>query len=343
MTIRAFPLVAAVAAVATLAATPVPRAEGWTFTWKVTESSDPRAAQPSVSVQMIPGKMRWTFLDRQQGMPAKGYMLLDADKSSMAMVNPEDKTAITMDAADLGMGMGAVGSFIKMDVTDPKVSVEALGAGERMLGRATQKYRVTRSYRMQMQVFGKKLSSQHESVTDLWVSTDLPMDKSWEAWTDRFARGASRLGGDAARKLVDAERDYPKGIALKSIVDATETDDKGKVTKSRTVMEMTELKRSNLDAALFDIPADYKVTDMKEVVAETGKAMEQAKKDCEKEHGKNSPSCDPSQLNVDSLVAAARQGAMEGLKEGVREAAKESAKDAVKRGILGKLKKPGGV
>jgi hypothetical protein len=335
-------VVAALVGAVTIAATPISRAEGWTFTWKVTESSDPRAAQPSVSVQMIPGKMRWTFLSPPQGMPAKGYMLLDADKASMAMLNPEDKTALTMDASDLGTGMGAIGSFVKMDVSDSKFSVEGLGAGERLLGRATQKYRVTRSYRMTMQVFGKKLSSQHESVTDLWVSNEIPMDKSWEAWTDRFSRGAARVGGDAARKLMEAEKDYPKGIALKYVMDATETDDKGKVTKTRTAMEMTELKRANLDASLFEIPADYTVTDMKQVVAETGKAMEQAKKDCEKEHGKNAAACDPSQLNVDSLVAAARQGAMEGLKEGVKEAAKESAKDAVKRGILGKFKKPGG-
>jgi hypothetical protein len=131
-------------------------------------------------------------------------------------------------------------------------------------------------------------------------------------------------------------------VPLKQIIKSTDTDDKGKVTSSTTTMEMTELKKASLDASLFEVPADYKVVDMKQTIAETEKAMEQAKKDCEKEHGKGSASCDPSQINLDSLVVAARTGVMEGLKEGVREAAKESAKDAVKRGIMGRLKKPGG-
>lgn len=341
-------LLAPVGALALLAATPVTLADGWRFAWRisVTEASDPRTkqyGQPSMAVQMVPGKIRMDFTGESgAGKQGKGYMLFDADAGTMALVNPDEKTAMMMDPSSLGVAAGAVGGVLKMDVTDMKFAVQDLGAGERILGRATHKYRITRAYTMSMSVFGKKMKSANESVIDAWMSNEMIADKSWEAWADRFSRGMGRLGGEAGRKLMESEKEYPRGVPLKQIIKSTDTDDKGKVTTSTSTMEMVELKKTSLDAALFEIPADYQVVDTKQAIAETEKAMEQAKKDCEKENGKGSAACDPSQINIDSLVVAARQGMMEGLKEGVKEAAKESAKDAVKRGIMGRLKKPGG-
>lgn len=330
----------------TIAATPRPFTSGWSFTWKITADEMPSNAaskQPSMGIQMIPGKIRMDFVgEPSQGMKKGGYMLFDAEAGTMAMVSPEDKAAMVFEGAGLGAMAGAVGSVVKMDVSDLKVNVEDLGAGERLLGRATQKFRITRGYSMQVSVFGKKSKTTHESVTEAWISKEMLVDKSWEAWSDRFARGSTRLGGDAMQKLIEAEKQVPKGVPLKQTTATTDTDDKGNVTKSKMTMELTSLKQEDISPTVFEIPKDYTVTDTKQTLAQTEKAMQQAKDDCEKEHGKGSKECDLSQVNLDSLVTAARTGAMEGLKEGIREAAKESAKDAVKRGILGKLKKPGG-
>lgn len=334
-------LVNAVALVA-IAATPNALAEGWRFGWRITtQSSDERvakAAQPSMAVQMIPGKIRMDFTgERQQpGMKKGGYMLMDAEQGTLAMVSPEDKQALIMEPGSFGGLAGAAGSFVKMDISDIKTAVEDLGAGERLLGRSTHKYRVTRGYTMTVSVFGKKVKTTHQSTTDSWMTAEFVNDRSWQAWAASFARGAQRLGGDGMKKLVDAEKDLPKGVPLKQVVTATDTDDKGKATTTTTTMEMTELKKENLDASLFEVPKDYQIVDMKAQLAETEKAMEQAKSDCEKEHGKGSDKCDPSTMNLDSLVAAARAGAAEGMKEGV----KDAAKDAVKKGLFGKLRKP---
>jgi hypothetical protein len=343
--LRSSRLILPVVAMTLVAATPARIADGWRFTWKfqVDETSGQNPyQQPSMSVQMIPGKLRMDFLgDSPQGKKG-GYMLLDAEKGTMAMVSPQDKTVMLMEPGALGAMAGAVGSVVKMDVSDVKVDVEDQGAGEKILGRSTHKYRITRSYGMQVSVFGKKMKSTHHSVTEAWVSKEMLLDKSWELWTDNFARGASRLGGNAFKQLVEAERTVPKAVPLRQQMTNTDTDDKGKVTTTRMSWEMTELKKDNLPASAFEIPGDYQVMDMKQTMAETEKALEQAKTDCEKEHGKGAKECDPSQINLDSLVAAARTGVAEGLKEGVKEAAKEGAKDAIKKGILGRFKKPGG-
>jgi hypothetical protein len=63
------------------------------------------------------------------------------------MVDPKKKKkAVIMDPSALGNMMGAIGAsgMVKMDVKDVKVSVEKLGAGERLLGYPTTRYRTTR-------------------------------------------------------------------------------------------------------------------------------------------------------------------------------------------------------
>lgn len=342
---RVLRFAAPLAALALVAATPrTPWTDGWKFTWKVTiDSTTAQRApsQPSTQVQLIPGKLRMDFIgEPQPGQKKGGYMIIDAEAGTMAMVSPEDKTAMIMSADGMGALAGAVGGVVKMDVSDVKVAVDDEGAGEKILGRSTHKYRITRDYAMQVSVFGKKQKSTHHSVTTLWITPDVTIDRSWEAWSGKFARGASRLGGDAMKKLIDAEKDLPRGVPLRQRMTTTDTDDKGKAETTTMTWEMTELKKGDIPASAFEIPKDYQVTDMKQTMAEMDKKMQEARDDCEKEHGKGAKECDMSQVNVDSLVAATRTGLAEGLKEGLKEGAKETAKDAIKKGIFGKLKKP---
>jgi hypothetical protein len=244
----------------------------------------------------------------------------------------------------MGAAFGALGSFVKMDFQNVTYNVVDKGAGPSTLGYATHHYEISQSYDTEVSVFGKKVRTKTASVTDAYMANQVISDRAFEAWAERFTRSASMIGGDGMKKLVEAEKNRPAGFPLKQVAVTTSTDDKGKATTSTTTMELTEFKKTNLDAALFEIPKDYAVVDMSAQIAETQKAMDQAKKDCEEEHGKDSAACDPSSINLDSLVAATRLGVMEGMKEGLREGAKESVKDAVKGGIMGrfKKKKPGG-
>lgn len=306
-------------------------ADGWRFRWKVTveaEKKDKVPASPSMTVSLIPGKARMDYEGDAQpnGMMKKGgYMILDAEKGTMTMVDPKEKKAVIMDPSALGNMMGAIGAsgMVKMDVKDVKVSVEKLGAGERLLGYPTTKYRITRGYVMSVSIFGRKNTTTHSSVTESWVAERFIDDRAFEEWAKNFTRGVGNLSGDAFKKLMEAEQaNQIKGIVLKQVQQSTNTDDKGNATTSTTTMEMTELTKTSLDKALFEVPAGYEVTDMKAQMSELNAEMEKAKADCEAKNGKGSEKC-----------------TMKG-EAGEDSAAKVNPKDAAKKAFKGLFKKP---
>lgn len=321
---------------ATAIATPV-AADGWRFRWKVTVQSEQKGAPvaPSMTVSLTAGKARMDYdaEARQPGMGKGGYMILDADKGLVTMVNPEEKKAVVMDPSALGNVVGALGSsgMIKMEVSDARVDVESLGAGESILGYATRRYRISRSHTMNVSVMGRRNSSKESSVSEVWIADKFIEDKAFEAWARNFARSMGSMAGDAMKTLMELEEaKTPKGIALKSITTSTSTDPKGKAVTSTMTMEMQELKKTSLDASLFEVPSGYEVVDMKAQMAEASAAMEQARADCEKEHGKGSEKCDMSTagLNLDSAMKA---GAKQGAKEGASEAARKTIKGLFKK------------
>ena len=313
------------------AATAPVAADGWRFHWKVTVESDKkeRATQPSMQVSLIPGKARVDYEGevpaQQQGMMKKGgYMILDAENSTMIMVDPKEKKAVIMDPSALSGAMNAIGAsgLVKMDVKDVKVSVEKLGSGERILGYPTTRYRTTRSYAMTVSVIGRKNTSTHNSTTESWVADRFIEDQAFEAWAKNFTKGFGAATGDAFKKLMEAEQaNQIKGIVLKQVMQSTDTDDKGNATTSTTTMEMTELAKTSLDASLFEVPKGYEVTDMKAQMAGLNAEMEKAKADCEAKNGKGSEKCSMKGESDDST-------------------AKVNPKDAAKKALRGLFKKP---
>jgi hypothetical protein len=320
------------AALTLAAAAPSPVAvEGWTFTWKVTaEASDgkkvERGAPPSMKVSMIPGKARIDYVDgAPMGQKKGAYMIIDAERSDFIMVSPEDKSAVVMDPSALGSMMNAMGAtkLVKMDVSDVSTSVDKLGPGEKILGHSTNKYRITRDYKMDIAVFGRHNRTTHHAVSETWFATDnFIEDRTFEAWAKNLAGSFQGIGGDAFKKLMEGEAQIPKGIMMKQVTTSTDTDDKGKEKSSTMTMEMTELQKGGIDASLFKVPEGYQVTDMKAQMSALNDSLKVAKEKCEKENGKGSDKCSMS------------------LESGADSGVKVSPKDAAKKAFKGLFKKP---
>jgi hypothetical protein len=328
---RALPALALVL----VAATPRDAAiDGWKFTWKITaEGTDgkktERRAPPTMGVSLVPGKARIDYLDgTPQGQKKGTYMVLDADRSEMIMVSPEEKTAMVMDPTMLGSALNAIGQtrLVRMEVSGVKADVEKLGPGERILGHATTKYRITREHVMEMSVLGRKNRTSHRSVTEAWYANDQFIeDRVFDQWAKNFTGNLNGIGGDAFKKLMEAEQNLPKGIVLKQVMHSVDTDDKGKPVETTFTMEMQELQKASLDASLFQVPEGYKVHDMKTQMAELSDSMKVAKAECEKEKGEGN--CDMP--NLDSAMKA-----------GAKEGAADGAKGAARKALRGLLRKP---
>jgi len=155
----------------------------------------------------------------------------------------------------------------------------------------------------------QKITSSDSS--DQWIATGIDLDaKNLESWAKRFGAGVKSTNPELAAEMQKYTNEYGRaGMALKSVTWSTQTDKKGKVTADTVTMEITDLKKGDLDPALFDIPKGYEVVDMSQMMAGVGAKM-------------------------DSLNAEAAKNETDAKKDG-----KPSAKDAIKSGLGGMFKK----
>jgi hypothetical protein len=297
------------------AAKPVtPRATGVTFKYRVSSASDGRKSTLA-NVSMQDGNIRMDYVEGTTPMGTKnGYVLVQGESGKFIVVNPKDKQAIVMTADAFGSGLGALmnNPMLKMTVSNTSFRFKDMGAGEALLGYKTRKVRTYYTSTIELKVMmmsDQKIVSSDSS--DQWVATgiDLGSPKSMEAWSRSFASGVKSTNADLAAEMKKYTNEYGRGsMALKTVTWSSQTDKKGKVTTDVTTMEVTELKKGDLDASLFEVPKGYEVVDMSQMMAGLGEKMDSASAEAAKNGDK-------------------------------KDEKKPSAKDALKSGLGGFLKK----
>lgn len=297
------------------AAKPVtPRATGVTFKYRISSASDGKKSTLA-NVSMQDGNIRMDYVEGTTPMGTKnGYVLVLGEAGKFIVVNPKDKQAIVMTADAFGSGLGALmnNPMLKMTVSNTSFRFKDMGAGEALLGYKTRKVRTYYSSTIEFKVMmmpDQKIVSNDSS--DQWVATgiDLGSPKSMEAWARSFASGVKSTNADLAADMKRYTNEYGRGsMALKTVTWSSQTDKKGKVTSDVTTMEVTELKKGDLDAALFEMPKGYEVVDMSQMMAGLGEKMDSASAEAAKNGDK-------------------------------KDEKKPSAKDALKSGLGGFLKK----
>lgn len=260
------------AALALLASLTTPaRAQGYSYDVTMTgDMPDPRtgvAAHRIISAahgQFANGNARIDFTQSMMpgGMMSNGtYILARTTSPITTFVDPARKEYFEInrdelgkEAADMGQKMGGM---VKMEVTGIQVDVQNLGAGEAIEGNATVKYRITTDYTMNMSVMGKTTSTPQHAVTDLWVAPAL------DGVMNPMARQSSPTGSGGMAALTAAiMKGYAKvgkGVVLKS-VRTSEVTRKGVKQTTTMVTEVTNLKKTSVNPAVFVVPAGYTKT-----------------------------------------------------------------------------------
>lgn len=265
---RRFLAIPALALVATAAA-PSPVAvvvDGWTFT-STTKSTERGSPETTMTVQVAGASMRVDWQKAAPGMTPGTWMILDGETGRLTMVSPKEKTATILPVGGLASMLGSLGAagLMKMEVSDVVVSTTEDGAGEPMLGFPTRKYTMKQAYAMKMSVGPIKRSGTVDNTTELWVAdVPVPEQKAFEAFAKNFSQNftSAGFGGEGMKTLLDeVAAKMPKGVALKS-VSTSISDQGGRKSTSTTTTEVKEFKQASIDAKVFEIPADYKVTDM---------------------------------------------------------------------------------
>ena len=223
---------------------------------------------------------------------------------------------------------------MRLTISDVKVDLEKLGAGEPLLGMSTTRYRLTQDYKIAIKVAFMNRSSTEHIVQEYWMA------EPKGGLANPFAKmGAMRLGGggfdELMSKTAEATRSMGKGMPLKTVTTTVSTSNKNEKTESVSTMTVTELQSGDVDDALLKAPADYEVVDMGAQMKAMGAQMEQAKAAEAAQAGQAQSSDAQGQAVQDSTPSMKAAAA-----EAAKEAAKQGAAEKVKKGIGGFLRRP---
>lgn len=268
----------AVALVALVAATPAPAIlDGYQITMRMT-MTEPGAAAPTGPIDMVIKssadrmRMEMDFGKLMAGRGGEGAEMAGTMMAGMFMLlQPDGKVVTIMPGMNMGMimdpgamlsgggmgGMGGTGISIDTDTAGMSVTVQDLGAGERILGFATRKYHVEMKYKTTVRVMGTVDTTSVNMSTDTWITTDA--GEPLAVLRKHAEKFGSMFNGGATKSVTDVmTAKLPKnGVALRTNIKSV--DEKGTHLVS---VEVAEMKRANFEVTEFEVPAGINVMDL---------------------------------------------------------------------------------
>jgi hypothetical protein len=111
---------------------------------------------------------------------------------------------------------------------------------------------------MQMKFFGMSQSNTIVQDEEIWSAPSL-LDAGFGIW---LRKSPPKTGDDQFDALMRSEMQKMNGFPLKRLTVTTTTDKNGKAQTTRTTMEVTEMQMVPIPASTFEIPPDYKETQL---------------------------------------------------------------------------------
>jgi hypothetical protein len=234
-------------------------------------SSRPRGGRQG-GMPMGPGNLNWTgnvvvsggrgrvdITDGgAEGLFGQGdYMLFDAN--DFLVVRPSSKEYIGLPGGGLSGGLEMLRAMpnLRVDVSDLKVAIEKVGAGDTIAGQTTQHYRLTSGYIVSIDAGFLQQAMALESTTDYWVAnveglTTGPFLKIFS--------GVLSLGGivkEIGPKVDSAVARMGNTSPLKAVTVTSISDGRGGTSESEASIVVGSIKRRDVDPGVFVLPSDY--------------------------------------------------------------------------------------
>jgi hypothetical protein len=186
--------------------------------------------------------------------PAGGYLLVFDSSGAARLVDSIHRSVKVI-------GAGArLGGLVELHtppgtVTEVVVTIDSLGPGEPLEGRATQRYRLTTSFSLALESGGQVVHAQSTSVTELW------QDQA----ADRIPNPFIGLGGDAApgdflaplnRVLAEKGHQLP-GLTLRSETKASLSAGGVAFTRQRVTTRVSGVHSASGDHVGLQLPSGF--------------------------------------------------------------------------------------
>jgi hypothetical protein len=240
---------------------------GWKLTVNMTTDSGDAAHRSSMAMRryVTDGKVRMEIVQVSNMAGAEGaeggYQIINAADSTITMVTPAQRSAMVMQVGATLAGFGT--PKIEPHITSSQV--EDLGAGDRILGHATRHVRATTEGTIDVTMFGSTCTGSMKGVAEMWIAPDVDLRRAMESV---LATTSIALGSDMSGAVQGTpSSSLPSGTALRTISKVTRPNAQGRMTTVTTTSEYVELAQGPLDPSVFQVPADFKVMDMKKMMA----------------------------------------------------------------------------
>jgi hypothetical protein len=260
--LRATLVLALIAPVAPAAAQ-LPREYRYDFT--VTKAGEPA----STGTVYVAGD-RWRIDFAGRGEKKSGDYLLSQDGGRTVTIVHPDERSYSVHAADdferiVSRVMRGLDAVMTLQLHDAKVAAAALGAGEAVAGRPTQRYRLTQEYVVSVGMFGFSSDKHERVVTEYWVDPTLALPHNPVVEMMSTLETALAQHDDAfVRRSDEARRKLFRGVPLKVVVTAESTDEEdddaaaGAVERKVRTIQLGEVQRVAIEPPVFQVPAGFK-------------------------------------------------------------------------------------
>jgi hypothetical protein len=249
--------------------------DGWTYTTNITIDSGKSDGRISMVMryQIAATAARMDFLKMSgsaAGKAAEGmYQIFNQPDSTMTMVMPLQHMATVMGFNGMLGQNSNLAPKVAQHLT--KNEFQDLGAGETILGHATHHVRVTTAGTVDVTMMGQTCTQRFDGVTETWLAPDVDLQSAMTAAAKSIG---SVVGvGDIETQLGSADKNMPKGAALRTISRMVQADAGGKPITVTTTMELVDLTQGPLDASIFAVPAGFQTMDMREMMKQMPAGM----------------------------------------------------------------------
>jgi hypothetical protein len=240
-------------------------ANGTTVTMqaRIDSGGTTKPVEMSMRRQTAGNRSRMETTPTSGAAPAAGaegvVVIFRGDDSTMITITPSQRTAMIMAQS---MVTSFAPSFTE-NLTGH--TVEDLGPGEPILGHATRHYRVTTTGTFEISMMGEKCSAPLNATSEHWIAPDVDL-----GLTDTLGSGSpfgSGVNPIGKMKRTGVPSTMPKGGVLRSIAKSQRKGPDGSQLTVTSTTQVTELVQGPLDSSVFAPPADYRVMDMRQMMA----------------------------------------------------------------------------
>jgi hypothetical protein len=242
------------------------------------ENEDGHSVRTVMEMRIEGGKARADFLEMTDNpFMKKGSYMLFVNEDTAYLVNPKDRTYSRMDLGEM-RNMQQMGAQMEeqnrrqghsISVEDLRVNKKLEERGPTMIGLPTQHviYEVSYKRPMGIQSGPIKMTLQTRETYEIWATHALDARLGSAAFKGRGGVFGGSEGGGSLAQVQKALGSH--GFALKSIdtsegktVTTIPVPFGSRHTRSKTTMEVTDLREESLKPDLFQLPKGYTEIEM---------------------------------------------------------------------------------